>query len=116
MPEYSEYLGEAVRAARSKTTLTQAQVAEKAGIDNRTVLNIENNKGNPKLEVLYSLVRTLKIDPTEIFYPEVHRDTPSLNQLRILIEECSEEEAATIIPVLESVLNALRDKNAISIG
>ena len=42
MPEYSKNLGDAVRKARSKTTLTQAQVAEKADIDNRTVLNIEN--------------------------------------------------------------------------
>ena len=55
MPEYSKNLGDAVRKARSKTTLTQAQVAEKADIDNRTVLNIENNKGNPKLEVLYDI-------------------------------------------------------------
>ena len=57
MSEYSKYLGDAVKQARSKTTLTQAQVAEKANIDNRTVLNIENNKGNPKLEVLYPLIK-----------------------------------------------------------
>ena len=80
------------------------------------MLNIENNKGNPKLEVLYPLIRTLKIDPTGIFYPEIHRDTPSLNQLRLLVEDCSEEEAAALIPVLESILNALRDKNAVTIG
>ena len=116
MPNFSEHLGEAVRTARSKTTFTQAQIAEKAGVDNRTVLNIENNKGNPKLEVLYPLIRTLKIDPTEIFYPEIHRDTPSLNQLRLLIEDCSEEEAAMMIPILESVLAAFRDKNALPIG
>ena len=115
MLDYSENLGEIVRTARSQTTLTQAQVAEKAGIDNRTVLNIENNKGNPKLEKLLPLVRVLKIDPTAIFYPEVHRNTPSLNQLRIMIEECSEEEAAAIIPILESILTALRDKNTIAI-
>ena len=116
MPEFSEHLWEAVITARSKTTFTQAQIAEKAGVDNRTVLNIENNKGNPKLEVLYPLIRTLKIDPTEIFYPEIHRDTPSLNQLRLLIEDCSEEEATMIIPILESVLAAFRDKNALPIG
>ena len=112
MFEYSKSLGDAVRTARSKTTLTQAQVAEKADIDNRTVLNIENNKGNPKLEVLYPLIRTLKINPTEIFYPEVHRNSSSLNQLRIMIEECTEKEAAAIIPIFESVLAALRDQNA----
>ena len=33
-------------------------------------------------------------------------------QLRVLIEECSEEEAAALIPVLESLLTALRDNNS----
>lgn len=116
MPKYSEQLGEAVRSARTKTTFTQARVAELSGIDNRTVLNIENNKGNPKLEVLYPLIRTLQINPVEIFYPEIRRNTPSLNQLRIMIESCSEEEAAKIIPILESIISALRDKNATIIG
>lgn len=116
MPKYSEQLGEVVKSARAKTAYTQAHVAELSGIDNRTVLNIENNKGNPKLEVLYPLIRTLQIDPTEIFYPETQRNSPALNQLRIIIEGCSEEEAATIIPILESIISALRDKNATVIG
>ena len=81
-----------------------------------TVLNIENYKGNPKLEVLYPLIRSLKIDPREIFYPEMQRESPALRQLRLLVEDCSEEEAATIIPVLQSVIAALRDKNATPIG
>lgn len=55
MSIYSENLGEVVRSARAKTPLTQAQVAAKAGIDDRAVLNIENGKGNPKLEKLYRL-------------------------------------------------------------
>ena len=39
----------------------------------------------------------------------------SASQLRLLIEDCSEKEAAAMIPVLKSVLAALRDKNAITI-
>lgn len=116
MNEYSETLGETVRTARSKTKLTQAQLAEKIGIDDRTILNIENNKGNPKLEILYPLVRALELDPREIFYPEVHINTPELSHLQILISQCSEEEAASLIPIIKSVLNALRDENATPIG
>jgi len=117
MSNYSEQLGEIVRETRTKrTSLTQAQLAEKVGVDNRTILNIENGKGNPKLEVLYPLVRTLEIDPKAIFYPEVHKSTPSLDHLRILVENCSEEEAAALIPVVKSVIDALRDKNALPIG
>ena len=115
MQEYSRPLGDAVKRARGKLGLTQNEVADMADVDVRTVLNIENYKGNPKMEVLYPLVRALKIDAREIFNPEIRRESPALRQLRVLIEECSEEEAAAIIPVFQSVLTALRDKTALPI-
>lgn len=112
MPEYSRPLGDSVKRARGKLGLTQNEVADAADVDVRTVLNIENYKGNPKMEVLFPLVRALKIDAREIFNPEMQRESPALRQLRLLIEECSEEEAAAIIPVFQAVLNALRNQNA----
>ena len=115
MPEYSKPLGDVIKAARKKMDLTQNEVANTVDVDVRTIINIENYKGNPKLEVLYPLVRSLKIDVREIFYPEMQRESPALRQLRLFVENCSEEEAATLIPVLQSVVSALRDKNAISI-
>lgn len=115
MPEYSRPLGDVVRKARKKMGLTQDEVASAADIDVRTVINIENYRGNPKLEVLFPLVRCLKIDPMDIFYPEMQRDTPELKKLRLFIEECSEEEAAAVIPVLQSVLSVLRSNKTISI-
>ena len=65
MPDYSNTLGDAVRRARMKLDLTQSEVAESIDVDVRTVLNNENSKGNPKMEVLYPLVRALKIDAKE---------------------------------------------------
>ena len=112
MQEFSYPLGDAIKRARGELGLTQSQVAEKSGIDARTVMNIENYKGNPKMEVLYPLVRALEIDAREIFNPEMQRETVALRQLRLLIEECSEEEAAAIIPIFKSVLTALRDQSA----
>lgn len=115
MHDYSRLLGDAVKRARGRLDLTQNEVADMADVDVRTVLNIENYKGNPKMEVLYPLIRVLKIDAREIFNPEIRRESPALRQLRVMIEECSEEEAAVIIPVFQSVLTALRDKNALPI-
>lgn len=112
MPDYSKPLGDVVKCARKRLDLTQNEVADSIDVDVRTIINIENYKGNPKLEVLYPLIRSLKIDTREIFYPEMQRESPALRQLRLLVEDCSEEEAATIIPVLQSVVAALRDKNA----
>lgn len=112
MSEYSRPLGDAIKRARGRLDLTQGEVADKIDVDVRTILNIENYKGNPKMEVLFPLVRALRIDAREIFNPEMQRESPAIRQLRLLIEECSESEAAAIIPVFEAVLNALRDQNA----
>ena len=49
MPDYSHPLGDAVRRARMKLDLTQSEVAESIDVDVRTVLNIEDCKGNPKM-------------------------------------------------------------------
>lgn len=110
MPEYSQPWGDAVRRAREELSLTQLEVAEAADIDVRTVLNIENYKGNPKLEVLFPLVRALKMDSREIFYPEMLRENPSIRRLRFILEECTEEEAAALVPAVESILAAIRYK------
>lgn len=115
MHDCSRILGDVVKRARGKNCLTQSEVADAADIDVRTVLNIENYKGNPKLKVLFPLIRVLKIDSRDIFNPEMKRDTPALCQLRLLIEDCSEEEAESIIPVFQSVLTALRDQTATSV-
>ena len=115
MPDYTKPLGDAVRKARADLGYTQAQVAERIDIDARTVLNIENYKGNPKMEVLFPLIRALRIDSNEIFYPEMHRETTALRQLRLLIEECSEEEARALIPVVQSVTAAFRKKDTLDV-
>lgn len=67
------------------------------------------------MEVLYPLIRVLKIDTKEVFYPEMQRESPALSQLRLLIEDCTEEEAASIIPIFNSVLSVLRERNATQI-
>ena len=93
--------------ARGESKLTQSQVAAMIEKDSRTVLNIEKYEGNPKLEVLYPLVRSLEIDPREIFYPERQLESSSLRRLRTLIDSCSEYEAMKLVPVVESLLTVL---------
>ena len=112
MSEYAQPLGDVVKTARSNLGLTRNEVANTINIDARTVLNIENYKGNPKMEVLYPLVRTLKIDPRDIFYPESTQSPPALQQLRMLVEGCNEQEAALLVKVFQSVLQALRSGQA----
>lgn len=115
MHDFSQPLGDTVRRARTELGLTQSQVADLVDIDTRTVIHIENYKANPKMEVMFPLVRALRIDAREIFNPELERSSPAIRQLRFLIEDCSEQEAAALIPALESMLSVMRSKETIRI-
>ena len=115
MSEYSRILGDIVKVAREKAGLTQAEVAASIDRDSRTVLNIENYKGNPKLEVLYPLVRALKIDSREIFNPEMQLESPALRQLQLMVAECSEAEADAIIPVVKAAIDLVRNRSKLRI-
>ena len=66
----------------------------------------------PQMEVLFPLVRFLKMDPRDIFYPERDRNTPELRRLRTMMEDCTEEEAGVMVSVFQSVLQAIRDPNS----
>ncbi len=55
-------LAKAVRAARNQLGWTQEKLAEEADIDVRTVIKIEQGKGNPMFNSLYSLIRALRLD------------------------------------------------------
>ena len=74
MPVYQKSLGDTVRKARHKAKLSQSELAEVLGIGLRTVGDIKNYRSNLTMETLYPLIRTLNIDPADIFYPE-HSDT-----------------------------------------
>ncbi len=108
MHDKYEVLSNTIKEAREKFGMTQKDVAEKANVDSRTVLNMENKHGEPKFEVLYSVVRALHIDPRDLFYPELKRDTPAMDRLRIMLKDCPDDEIAQLIPVIGAVLTVMR--------
>lgn len=113
MSEFSHPLGDTVKKARKKMGLTQNQVAVLIDSDERTIMNIENCKANTAMEVLYPLISTLRIDPREIFCPEIDKESPAHYKLQLLINDCSEEEPSALIPVCQVVISALRTNDGI---
>lgn len=107
MTEYSRVLGDTVKRARLSLKLTQKRVAEQINVDERTIMNIEKGNSNPTLDVLYPLFQVLKIDSREIFNAKLPRESEAQYQLCVLAENCTEEEATVLIPVIESIKNAL---------
>ncbi len=58
---------DALRAARQALGLTQAQVAERAGIDRVTYLHIESGRRNPSMALGLRIAEALASDPRVLF-------------------------------------------------
>lgn len=112
MSECSRILGDVIKKAREKTGLSQYAAGRAIGVDNRTLLNIENYRGNPRFRNIFLIIRFFKIDPRVIFYPELQKESSALSRLQALISDCNEKEAAAIYPVVQSAIDMLRNTNA----
>lgn len=55
-----------IRIARSKTGLTQQQVADKASIHVNYYARIERGEENPSYEVLEKIIKALRVKSSEV--------------------------------------------------
>lgn len=106
-------LGDAVRTARKKQNLSQEALAEKIGICKRTIIDIENNTGNPKFEILCMLVRELDLPLYQVFYPEMSESSQIKNILLKELSDCSDYEMKIVLSVVKSLLCTLRNEKEI---
>ena len=116
MQEFAYTLGNVVKQARLGQKMTQLEVAERIQADERTILNIEHYKGNPKMEILWALIRVLSIDANTVFYPEKAHESSDLQRLQLLLNECSDAELSLLLSICESVLSAFRSAQGKAIG
>ena len=78
MQEAKINLGKVVRVARKRKRITQDYLAEKVGVQPRTILEIENGRGNPRFENLFVMVRLLDIAPNDIFNCHLRRNKTTI--------------------------------------
>ena len=110
-----ESLGRVIKDTRLRLGYTQSQLAEKVGVEVRTVMHIENGIGNPTWEVVFPLIRALEIDPRAIFYPELKREDEAMAHIQILLSRCSEDDIWSLIPICEAVLSVFHERSGIRI-
>ena len=107
MSDYAKNLGEVIYRYRKRMKMTQATLAEKTGVTEQTIRKIEHGDGNPQLDVLYALVTTLQIDPSEIFYPGNKQNNQARKMLEILLAECSDNQIASLLPIIRASLDVI---------
>jgi transcriptional regulator with XRE-family HTH domain len=66
MPATVVFIGERLKRQRTRRALTQAQLAERAGVAVATVARIERNEIEPRMTTLGKLAKALEVDPAEL--------------------------------------------------
>lgn len=94
-----------VCATRKNKNLSQEVLTEKLGVCKRTIIDIENNTGNPKFGLLCLLVRELDLLLYQVFYPEMADNLEVKNVLMKKSSDCLENEMKIILSMVKSLRN-----------
>lgn len=99
-------IGNKLLAIRKKTGLTQAEVAEAAGLSDRTYADIERGSVNMRTETILKICEALHITPDEIL-TETSSTECKQNELFERLSSCSPKERETALNLLEVYLQSL---------
>lgn len=99
MRSAQELLIENLRAIRLSQNLTQVQLAEKAGLSNTIVGDIEQGRRRPGLQTLEKIANALNVPIAQLFY-----DSQSNNYSPAGIEE-KEELRAFLYRLIDKALD-----------
>lgn len=99
-----------VRHGRKAHELSQQALADKLGIDVRTIIDIEKERGNPKFQLLFPLVRLLELPADLLFYPERGVSEANLNKaaMHAQIDELSDHQIEHIYPAFLELITLVK--------
>lgn len=100
-------IGNNLLQARKRTGLTQAEVAEAAGMSDRAYADIERGSVNMRTETFLRICSVLHVTPDEILTEDVSPSIPIENQVLAQLANCSPQERNTALQLLSVYLNSL---------
>lgn len=100
-------LGSKLYAIRKKYGMTQAQVAEAAGLSNNTYAEIERGVVNTTIESIMQLCRALHITPDEILTDSDAQATAREEEILARLHACNPREKETALQLLDTYLKSL---------
>ena len=100
-------IGNRLLAIRRRQGLTQAEVAEAAGLADRTYADIERGTVNMRLETILRICPALHITPDEILTQERSAIAVRQEELLARLNACSEKDRDTALQLLEVYLRSL---------
>lgn len=110
MDHYVVELGMRVKKQRLALKMTQAQLAEKAGITAQYLSHIENGNQKMSIAVFSRICDALNVSADKILY---NRSPESLRQLSeeidVLLSDCTPTERYGILHLVQEIKQVFRD-------
>ena len=100
-------IGNKLLAIRKKMGMTQAEVAEGAGLSDRTYADIERGTVNMQIETVLRICQVLRITPDEVLTEEPEEKDIRQEDLLQRLNNCSTKDKKTAMRLLEIYLYSL---------
>ena len=100
-------IGNKLLAIRKRCGLTQAEVAEAAGLSDRTYADIERGTVNMRIETFLRICKVLCITPDEVLTEASPSDTVQQEELFEKLTSCSSRARETALRLLDTYLRSL---------
>lgn len=100
-------IGNKLLNIRKRMGLTQAEVAEAAGLSDRTYADIERGSANMRTETLLRICDVLHITPDEVLTEENSLLTPQQEELINRLNACSPKDKETALQLLSVYLKSI---------
>ncbi len=100
-------IGNKLLVVRRKLGLTQAELAEKSGLSDRTYADIERGKVNMRIETFLRICQALDVTPNDILTEKNASDNRSSIDIHEILEKCSLKEKETALNLLTVYLKSL---------
>ena len=99
--------GNKLLAIRKRMGMTQAEVAESAGLSDRTYADIERGVVNMRTETILRICNVLHITPDEILVGENTTLTAQQAEIWERLNACNPKDKETALQLLSVYLNSL---------
>ena len=102
-------IGNRLLAIRKRMGMTQAELAEAAGLSTRTYADIERGSVNMRIETVLRICESLHITPDEILTGAQEEITPRQEELFARLNACNPKDRETALRLLNVYLQSLSD-------
>ncbi len=100
-------IGNKLFNVRKVLGLTQADVAEKAGLSDRTYADIERGVVNMRIETFLKICEVLKVTPDEILTEDAGKSSVTMEEIVERLNGCTQSQKEGALKILNVFLDSI---------